>query len=83
MMTLEITQRAREIAARVWQSSYCREVIITGRDDKDYTVQAAQLALNESAAEIGRLREALRTIADDDCVNPWGIAQEALETPND
>ena len=59
MMTLEITQRAREIAARTTHCGATGQAIIAGRLDMDQRVQAAQLALNECAAEIERLRGAV------------------------
>ena len=83
MMTLEITQRAREIAARTTHCGATGQAIIAGRLDMDQRVQAAQLALNECAAEIKRMRKVLRTIADGNCMNPWGTAQKALDATND
>ena len=81
-MTLEITPRAREIAARTTHCGATGQAIIAGRMDLDECVEAAQLAMNECAAEIERMREALGEICENSNLD-WDVVaaepREALE----
>jgi len=63
-MPLEITQRAREIVARYYKEASLfvpAALVLKGDLDGVPAVQAAELALNERAAEIERLRADARS----------------------